>query len=89
VKCALRVGEPCNANPTWREPAGAKPPGAVGYCPDFWSRGARGSTVMVKSHCRHFQVSSSGMDGCDLLRSMVILQRGQIFRMGASTTIKL
>ena len=58
------------------------------YCLGFRSRGALGSTVIVKSHCTHFQVSSSGTDGCDLLPSMVILQRGQIFSGGASTAIK-
>ena len=63
---------------------------AYSYCLGFWSRGVVGCTVIVKSHCGHFQVSSIGMDGCDLLVSMVILQQGQIFRfsMRASTTIK-
>ena len=69
-----------------REPAAAL---GGAYGPDFCSRGAEGSTVIVKSHCGHFQVLSTGTDGCDLLRSMVILQRGQIFCVGASMTIEL
>jgi hypothetical protein len=63
-------------------------PRAGAYCLDFWSRGAEGSTVIVKSHCGHFQVLSTGTEARDLLRSMVILQRGQIFNEGASTTIE-
>jgi hypothetical protein len=62
--------------------------GRGNYCLGFWSRGAPGRMVIVKSHCRHFQVSSIGTDECDLLLSMVILQRGQIFSLRASTTMK-
>ena len=60
---------------------------AVAYWPGLRSCGSLGRTVIVKSHCKHFQVSSMGTDGSDLLVSIVILQRGQIFSMRASTTI--
>jgi hypothetical protein len=33
---------------------------AGSYCLDFWSRDVIGCTVIVKSHCTHFQVSSIG-----------------------------
>jgi hypothetical protein len=49
------------------------------YCLGFWSGGVLGCTVIVKSHRTHFQVSSVGTDGRDLLVSIVILQRGQIY----------